>query len=113
MFFYFYFFINTFVQEGCIKMMKNDIKCMYNVKNIYNKCCSLELVIHQRIMVFTKILRSKPLFNIDNNKKCYMCSKSSYVTWVTKPVTSCTGGNSLKYIIYFFIYAKNHQDSNQ
>ncbi len=46
---------NTFVQQGCIKLIKTDSKCIYDVKNsailefIYNniKLISLNKNIHQ------------------------------------------------------------------
>ncbi len=43
--------INTFIQQGCIKLIKNDSKEIYNVtKYFYFKnCYSFELHIHQRI----------------------------------------------------------------
>ncbi len=46
-----------------------------------DKCCSFELSVHQRILkikgitVFTKIWT---VFNIDNNQKCFLSSKSAY-----------------------------------
>ncbi|XDV46539.1 hypothetical protein PO909_014421, partial [Leuciscus waleckii] len=44
--------MNTFIQQGCIKLIKSDSKDIYNVTkdSISNKCCSFELSIHQRIM---------------------------------------------------------------
>jgi len=46
-----------------------------------NKCCYFELSTNQRmkkcIMVSTKILSSTTVFNIDNNKKCFLSSKSA------------------------------------
>lgn len=32
--------INTFTQQGCIKLHKRDSKYIYNVKKVSNKCCS-------------------------------------------------------------------------
>jgi len=46
--------------------------------SIYNKCCSFELLSVIRLSVSTKILSSTTVFNIDNNKKCFLSSKSSY-----------------------------------
>jgi len=37
----------------------------YEKKNISNKCCFVELSIHQRNLNTT-------VFNIDNNKKCFL-----------------------------------------
>ncbi len=44
--------INYFIQQGCIQMIKCDIKDIYNGQNnlISNKCCSVELSIHHRIL---------------------------------------------------------------
>ncbi len=58
------FLINTFTQQGCIKLMKSDTKDIYNVAkiSISYKCCSFELS--------TIILSSLTVFIIDNNQKC-------------------------------------------
>ncbi len=42
--------------------------------HVYKKCCSFELYIH----LFTKLLGSTTVFNIDNNQKCFLSSKSVY-----------------------------------
>ncbi len=43
----FCFLINTFIQQRCIKLIKSDIKDVYNVANdiVINNCCSLAHVI--------------------------------------------------------------------
>ncbi len=66
------FLINTFTQQGCIKLMKSDTKDIYNVQkiSISYKCCSFELS--------TIILSSLTVFIIDNNQKCFLSSKSAY-----------------------------------
>ncbi len=52
--------------------------------SISNKCCSFELSIHLWILKnkmshgFHKILCSTTVFNIDNNQKCFLSSKSAY-----------------------------------
>ncbi len=41
-----------------------------------NKCCPFELSIHQRILKNT--FSGTTVFNIDNNQKCFLSSKSAY-----------------------------------
>jgi len=42
----------TFIQQGCVKLMKSDSKDIYNVTkySLSDKCCSFELNIYQRIL---------------------------------------------------------------
>ncbi len=66
-------------KQGCSKLIKMDKKAYI----IYiNKLFSLELYIHQIlkniITVYTKILSRAIVFKIDNNKKCFLCTKSAY-----------------------------------
>ncbi len=77
--FYFFKDINTFIHQGCIKLIKSDGKHIYNVKiSISNKCCSIHLWILKNKMYHRKILCSTTVFNIDNNQKCLLSSKSAY-----------------------------------
>ncbi len=53
---------------------------LHTISNL-NKCCSFELSVHHIIlkkwnMYFTNILNSATVFNIDNNKKCLLSTKS-------------------------------------
>ncbi len=76
--------MNTFIQQGCIKLMKSEIKGIYNVnKYLYFKVMPFELSVHQRILkkmyhVYTKILSVTTVFNIHNYRKCFLRSKSEY-----------------------------------
>ncbi len=58
---YIYFFleINTFIQQGCNKLIKSDSEDIYNVRIL-------------------KYIESWKYFNIDNNKKSFLSSKSAY-----------------------------------
>ncbi len=38
------------IQHECIKLIQSDSKGIYNEPKISNKCCSLEIFIHQRIL---------------------------------------------------------------
>jgi len=65
--------INTFILQGCIKLIKSAVKTciMLQTISISNKCCSFELSIHQRILkkwitVSAKLLSSTTVFNIRN-----------------------------------------------
>lgn len=66
-------------QQGPIKLIKGDLD-IYNV----TKYCSFELPIHQnkkekKVSCFPQtILSSRTVFNIINNQKCSLSSKSLY-----------------------------------
>ncbi len=61
-FFFFFLEINTFIQQGCIKLIKSDITDIYNVtKDLY----------------FKKMLFIKQ-HNFRNHKKYFLGSKSAY-----------------------------------
>ncbi len=52
-------------------------------QNIYisNKCCSFELSIHLWILknkIYHSFHKNITVFNIDNNQKCFLSSKSAY-----------------------------------
>ncbi len=72
--------INTFIQQGCIKLIKSESKDFYNVTKDYisNKCCSFELSISQRILEENVSKYEVTVFNIDDNQKCFLSSKSAY-----------------------------------
>ncbi len=55
--------INTFIQQGCIKLTKSDS----NNKMTKNVSMSTQ-----------KIWSSTTIFNIGNNHKCFLSSKSAY-----------------------------------
>jgi len=62
-----------FIQQGCIKWIKS--KDIYNVSvDLY----SSKNPEKKKITVSTKILTSTAVFNIDNNKKCVLSTKSAY-----------------------------------
>ncbi len=42
--------LRRFFQQGCIKLTESNSKDIYNVTNVSNKCCSLELSVHLRIL---------------------------------------------------------------
>jgi len=43
--------INTFIQQGCITLIKSDIiKEVVDGTKIFHKCCSLEQYIYQRAL---------------------------------------------------------------
>ncbi len=74
------------IQQKCIKLMKSVSKDIYMLQkiSILNKCFPFELSIHPWIlknkMYHTKIFDITTVFNIDNNQKCFLSSKSAYVT---------------------------------
>ncbi len=74
------------IQQKCIKLMKSVSKDIYMLQKISipNKCFPFELSIHPWIlknkMYHTKIFDITTVFNIDNNQKCFLSSKSAYVT---------------------------------
>ncbi len=74
---------------------------------IIHKCCSFELSIHQRILkkcrtISANILSSTTVFNIDNNKKCFLW----ILEWFLKDYMTLKTGviaaenSSLAYIIF-------------
>ncbi len=74
----------TFIQQGCIKLIKCDSKDIHDVIkiSISNKSCSFKLSIHQRLKYiysqFHKIWSSTTIFKMYNNLKCLLSSKSAY-----------------------------------
>jgi len=45
--------MNTYIQQGCIKLIKSDTKAFYIVainKYIFDKCSCFEFSVHQRIL---------------------------------------------------------------
>jgi len=77
--------INTFIHQGCIKLIESYSKDMYTVTKVLNKCCSFELSIHQRILknnasrFSTKIWSSMTVFNTDIIiRNVSLSRKSSY-----------------------------------
>ncbi len=79
--FFFFKEINTFIQQGCIKLKShskyiyNVIKGLYTVAYILNEGLSLDFFLFIKesgkstSSVSTKILSSTTVFNTDNNKK--------------------------------------------
>ncbi len=59
--------INTFIQQGPIKLIKRDSKYIYNVTKDFKLCCSFELFVHQRILK-----KITTVFIIDNNEKSFL-----------------------------------------
>ncbi len=56
--------MNTFIQQGCIKLIKNDSKDMYNVT---------------KDLLFFGLSIHQGLLNIDNNNSfCFLSSESSF-----------------------------------
>ncbi len=65
--FVFLFYINTFIRQGCYKLIKSDSKDIYNVIKIFRLEKYPENPEKICIMVFITILSSTTVFNIDNN----------------------------------------------
>ncbi len=60
--------VNTFIQQQCIKLIKSGSEYFYVVTNvlfqrIYKKWCPQNIT---------------TVFNIENNKKCFLSIKSAY-----------------------------------
>ncbi len=95
--------INTFIQQGYIKLAKSDSKYIYNNNNkkktIPNKCCYFVLSLNRKIlkkcsMVSTKILSRINVFNT------FLCSASR-----TKVKGSCDiedWSNGAEYLAFSF-----------
>ncbi len=72
--------MNTFILQGCIKLIKSDIYNVIMLQKIQFQCCSFELSFHQAILtkemyVSLKLLSSTTAFNIDNYQKCFCAAK--------------------------------------
>ncbi len=69
--------------QRCIKLIKNESKDIYNgMKDFYFKSILffhfLFIKKSWKVTFYTNILRSTIVFNIDNNQKCFLSSKSAY-----------------------------------
>ncbi len=86
---------------------------MFSIQTLLfkNKCCPFKLFIRKikkKVCLQKKILSRLTFLNIDNNKKCFLSTKSAYkdhvtlktgVMFVENPAFSFTGINDiLKYI---------------
>ncbi len=72
--------INTVIHQGFVTLIKSDSKDINN-DSVSNKCCSSELSIHLWIMenkMHHGFHKKYFVFNIDNNQKCFLSSKSAY-----------------------------------
>ncbi len=67
------------IQEGGIKCIKNESKDSHNVTKSYilNQFRSFELYIHKNASLFPQ-KHYITAFNINNNKKCFLSSKSEW-----------------------------------
>ncbi len=73
--------MNAFIQQGCIKLIKSDSEMTSDRISISDKCCSLELSIHQRaqnVKHFPEKHNCTTVFNIVSNNNCFLSSKSVY-----------------------------------
>ncbi len=77
--------MNTFIQEGRIKLIKIESKNIYNVAkdSISNKCYHFEYSIHlwilkNKMSQVPQKYSTVQLFNIDNNQKCFLSNKAAY-----------------------------------
>ncbi len=61
-------------KQGSIKLIKSDTLNVVQLNVVLFECLNPE----NNIMVFPKILSSMAVFNIDNNSKCFLNSKSAY-----------------------------------
>jgi len=73
----------TFIQHIFVKLIKSGSEDIYYVTKFYFKCCffsfpSIKKILKNVFTVTTKILRSTTVFNIDNNEKCFLSTKSAY-----------------------------------
>ncbi len=68
--------INTFIDQGHIKLIKSDNKDIYNVTIDF--CFKINAVLLNCLFICEKILGSTTIFNIANNQKCLLSSKSVY-----------------------------------
>jgi len=65
--------INSLIQQGCIKMQQKF--------SVSTNCCSFELFLFLNISSKKLIIikfSSTTVFDIDNNKKCLLSTKSAY-----------------------------------
>ncbi len=76
--------INTFIFiKDALNRSKVTVNAFIILQNIYisNKCCSIELSIHLWILnnkIHHGFHKNINVFNIDNNQKCFLSSKSEY-----------------------------------
>ncbi len=75
--------INTFIHQGCIKLIKSDSKLIYKIfifqiNAVLLNCLFIQESWKKKTWFLTKILCSTTVFNIDNNQKCFLSSKSAY-----------------------------------
>ncbi len=81
-----YYHSRVWGQQGCINLIKSDRKEVNNVtKYFYFKYILFFLTFYSsknnenNVTISRKILSSTAVFNIDNNKKCFLSSKSAYL----------------------------------
>ncbi len=79
--------MNTVIQQGCIKLIKSDSKHIYNVtKDLYFKQMLFFFYFlflsQKKVTVSIKILSSIMVFNIDNNKKCFLKSANQHIIMI-------------------------------
>ncbi len=75
--------ITTFIQQGCIKLIKSDTKRdIYNVtKDLFQICCSFEkkkLSKNPKNNIYKSIKKHTVSNTDNNNNKCFLSSKSAY-----------------------------------
>ncbi len=80
--------------KDAFDLIKSDRKDMWQNIYISNKCCSFELSIHLWILknkMHHSFHKNITVFNIDNNQKCFLNSKSAYYNdiWRSRDTEDC------------------------
>ncbi len=75
--FFFLMEINNFIQQGCIKLIKNDSKYIYKVQDFESWTLYSSKESSKKVSWFPQ-KHEATFFNTDNNKKYFLSSKSAY-----------------------------------
>ncbi len=109
-------------KTGCIKLIKSNRKCIYNVTKVYSveflfQINGFERSIHQRILkkesVSTKIWSSSTIFDIDNKKSAYYndfwrsCDTEDWSNDAENTALITEINYMLKYITIEMLYCKS------
>jgi len=81
--------MSTFIQQGCIKLIKSDRLCDKILLFQINP--NFPFIKQSWNKVSPKIFSSTTVFNIDNNKKCFLSSRSVNLSFVLEQLLVVAG----------------------
>ncbi len=91
--------MNTFIQQGCIKLIKVTVKTFIMLQKIYisNKCLSFSLTFYSSNNLKNKTYQfpqkiARTVFNIDNNQ--FVEHQSAYIRMISEEHWSNDAENS-------------------